>query len=440
MIGPGSHLTLKGTNINVGLAGSAVLDIQGGTLDLPSGTTLAPGSLGRLVQVGGLIDPPSVIDASGGSFGGGGTAEASSTILNSSLATVSGGAETLLAPLITSSDSINVAGVWSIKNSGTLVLDVNTVDNSQTIQFADLTGVLTIGQQITLDGSQTPVPIAASALSGFAAPIVGFKTGDKITFNGLNVASDGVSGNVVTLFDSGHTSLGSLTFQTGKGGADNTGAAAAATQITQGITCFAEGTRIETTDGPRAGEDLAVGDQVVLADGGSEPVVWIGQRAVNCAAHPTPEAVWPVRVAADAFGENVPVRDLYLSPGHAIYVNDVLVPVKLLINGTSIAQVKRDRERYFHVELPHHAVILAEGLTVESYLDTGDRANFHHETGTIRLHPDFTPRLTSETARRWEVHGAAPLVTTGEKLAQARRIVMNNARRQRHGSVFSQAG
>ena len=103
---------------------------------------------------------------------------------------MSGGAETLLAPLITSSDPVNVAGVWSIKSGGTLVLDVNTFDNSQTIQFGDLTGVLTIGQQVTLDATQTPQPIAASALSGFAAPIVGYKAGDKITFTGLSVASD----------------------------------------------------------------------------------------------------------------------------------------------------------------------------------------------------------------------------------------------------------
>ena len=79
-----------------------------------------------------------------------------------------------------------------------------------------------------------------------------------------------------------------------------------------------EGTRIETADGPQAVETLAVGHRPVLAGGGRAPVVWIGQRAVNCAAHPKPEAVWPVRVQAGAFGENVPVRDLYLSPGHAM--------------------------------------------------------------------------------------------------------------------------
>jgi hypothetical protein len=168
-------------------------------------------------------------------------------------------------------------------------------------------------------------------------------------------------------------------------------------------------------------EDLRVGDYVAMAeDGGGEPVVWIGQRAVNCADHPRPEAVWPVRVRAGAFGLNGPVRDLYLSPDHAVFVNDALVPVKLLINGTSIAQVRRDNVRYFHVELPRHAVILAEGLPVESYLDTGDRANFRDAANAIRLFPDFA---APETALLWETLGAAPLVMTGPALETARRMV-----------------
>jgi len=185
-------------------------------------------------------------------------------------------------------------------------------------------------------------------------------------------------------------------------------------------------------------EQLAAGDHAVTADGAREPIVWLGQRAVNCDAHPAPETVWPVRVRAGAFGENIPVRDLYLSPDHAVFVNSVLVPVKLLIDGDSIAQVKRDRVRYFHVELPRHAVILAEGLTVESYLDTGDRANFRRDGETIRLFADFAARLRPETALLWETLGAAPLVMAGERLEAARRTVMERAPAppRRSGSVL----
>ena len=71
------------------------------------------------------------------------------------------------------------------------------------------------------------------------------------------------------------------------------------------------------------------------------------------------------------------------------------------------------------MELPEHAVILAEGLTVERYLDVGERANF--DTGdTIRLVPDFSARLTPATASVWKMKGAAPLLTHGGKLRAVR--------------------
>ena len=96
-----------------------------------------------------------------------------------------------------------------------------------------------------------------------------------------------------------------------------------------------------------------------------------------------------------------------------MFVNGILVPVNLLTNGTSIVQVKRDRVTYYHVELPEHAVILAEGLTVESYLDVGDRVNFEQCGETIRLFPEFVRRVTPEAALVWETRGVAPLVMTG---------------------------
>jgi hypothetical protein len=130
-------------------------------------------------------------------------------------------------------------------------------------------------------------------------------------------------------------------------------------------------------------------------------------------------------VAKHAFGGNVPIRDLYLSPDHAVYVDGVLVPVRLLMNGTTIVQAKRKRVVYYHVELAEHDVVLAEGLTVESYLDVGDRGDFSG-AGTIRLHPEFAAG-TRETARVWETRGAARLVMAGEGLERARRYKSGQA-------------
>ena len=73
-----------------------------------------------------------------------------------------------------------------------------------------------------------------------------------------------------------------------------------------------------------------------------------------------------MRVAAGAFGPGRPHSDLWLSPDHAVYVEEVLIPVRYLVNGTTITQVPVERVTYHHLELAEHNVLLAEGLPAES--------------------------------------------------------------------------
>ena len=145
------------------------------------------------------------------------------------------------------------------------------------------------------------------------------------------------------------------------------------------------------------------------------PITWIGRREVDCARHPQPRKVWPVRVAAGAFGPGRPHSDLFLSPDHAVYVNDVLIPIRHLINASTIAQMPMDRVTYYHLELPQHDVLLAEGLPAESFLDLRDGSNYANRPGPTRLYPDFS-------ARMWEAFGCAPLIVTGPELAAARAL------------------
>jgi hypothetical protein len=155
------------------------------------------------------------------------------------------------------------------------------------------------------------------------------------------------------------------------------------------VPCFRAGTHIATVAGDVAVEALSVGDLVRTAAGGVRPITWIGHRAIDCARHTAPRLVWPVRVAAGAFAEAQPSRDLFLSPDHAVFVDDVLVPIRQLINGVSIVQVEVNAVTYFHVELDSHDVLLAEGLPAESYLDTGNRADFANGGVPMTLHPTF---------------------------------------------------
>jgi hypothetical protein len=313
-------------------------------------------------------------------------------------------------------------GEWQLSNGGTLVVNANTVDAGQVIVFEDNTDTLVIGQVVNggLAGISGQVPTVLAGAEnllqagGFQATIWGYEAGDQILFDNLAVTSDQiVNGNTLELLGAGGVDLGSLKFlsQFGNAPLDAPDMAAAAAQMA----CFAAGTLIETVDGKRAVETLAVGDEVVTLLGGPGRIVWVGSRAVDCARHPRPEAVWPVRIAAGAFGENVPARDLFVSPDHAVYVDNVLIPAKHLLNGTTIRQVPRRRVVYHHVELAEHNVVLAEGLPAETYLDTGDRAKFSG-TEVITLHPDFSVRVL-------EAMGCAPVVVTGPQLAAVRKRI-----------------
>jgi len=118
------------------------------------------------------------------------------------------------------------------------------------------------------------------------------------------------------------------------------------------------------------------------------PIVWIGRRKVDCLRHADPRGVWPIRVAAHAFGKGRPVRDLYLSPEHAVFSHGVLIPVRELVNGRSIVQMFPAQVEYWHIELDAHDVLLAERLAAESYLENGARCDFDNHDA-LTLHPMF---------------------------------------------------
>ncbi len=236
---------------------------------------------------------------------------------------------------------------------------------------------------ITILGGQPLHFIATSVFSDTAGEV------RQTTINGNEAIEGDVNGDGVADFQIGiFTTAGPVVFQ-------------ASDFAFTSPACFRIGTRILTEKGEIAVENLTAGDRVVTAAGTFRPVRWIGHRRIDCRSHPRPKAVWPIRIRTGAFGDNIPYRELFLSPDHAVFVEGVLIPIKLLMNGGSIAPVPVDAVTYFHVELDSHDVLLAEGLTAESYLDTGNRSLFANGDGVMELYPLMT----------WHDNAAAPLAT-----------------------------
>ena len=307
--------------------------------------------------------------------------------------------------------NVDAGAKWSLTGANTLV-DQTTLTNNGTVTAAgalkvdDLlgsgrivtagsntittTGTVAAGQTVEL-GAGTNV-LALTAGSGFSGTIAGFGKGETISLTDVTdaVSAAIVGGNTLVVDRSGNPDLALILDP----GTDYTGAAftvgdGASDFITTDLACFAAGTRIETPDGPVAVESLAIGQPVLTASGRSVPVKWIGWRHLDLTRHPDPARIRPIRVEPGAITANVPSAPVVLSPEHAVAIGGKLIPIRLLANGATIRPDAACRTvTYDHVELDAHDVLLSEGMAVESYLDTGNRAMFENAPGPLLLHPD----------------------------------------------------
>ncbi len=142
--------------------------------------------------------------------------------------------------------------------------------------------------------------------------------------------------------------------------------------------CYAEGSMIDTPDGPRAVETLRPGDLVLTLVHGAQPIRWV------CSGDHPPEEVEvdcrPVLIAAGALGKDLPTHDLIVSPQHRILVGgggqlikyfdtEAFAPAKALTKLAGIRHMKgKANIRWIHFACDRHEVITANGCLSESLL------------------------------------------------------------------------
>ena len=242
---------------------------------------------------------------------------------------------------------------------------------------------------VTFTGSGGELMIDSTAMP--TAVISGFAPGDSIKLAAVayDSATDSVgvlSAGVVTVTADGATYdlniagayVGETNFVIGDG-----------LLLTEAALCFCLGTRIATPLGNITVESLKIGDLVQTLRHGAQPIKWIGRRAYAGRFIEGNHLALPVRIRRHAIAFNIPSRDLFVSPGHAICEGGVLIPAWRLINGVSITQAAHiESVEYFHIELENHAIIFAENCPVESYLDVSCRQLFHNAAEFYALYPE----------------------------------------------------
>ncbi|MGO9361317.1 MAG: Hint domain-containing protein [Xanthobacteraceae bacterium] len=144
--------------------------------------------------------------------------------------------------------------------------------------------------------------------------------------------------------------------------------------------CFLRGTKIQAVQGERNVEDLVIGDLLPTVFGGARPVQWIARyrRTKADRSKPWVKQAQPIRIMRSALAPNVPHADLYVTDGHSLLVDGVLVTAASLINGTTIARYAADEHEeleFFQVKLETHDVIYAEGAPCETLLKVSETAS-----------------------------------------------------------------
>jgi hypothetical protein len=341
-----------------------------GTLEINSGAhaTLSGGvSLGTIVDsgvlavAGSLGSPVSL--ASGAQLIMGLGADLTGSITGAGAITLTTGAVGVLG----SNDTVgSVLDLGTLTAQGALSSTVNMGGNNA-------------GSTLALTGADVANGTLTTALTSFGSgDTLVLGAGDFPPYSTGDVLKESYANNQLTVTDQtkGLTEVMNLTLAAG----DNPVNLLFTVNGNEALValCFYPGTMIATPWGDVAVENLRAGNLVLTANG-AKPVRWLGQSQVST-RFADPLRALPIRIAAGALGEGLPVRDLLVSPDHALYLDGVLVHASALVGLPGITREHDVPETftYHHVELATHELLFAEGALAESFVDNAERMHFQN--------------------------------------------------------------
>ena len=267
--------------------------------------------------------------------------------------------------------------------------------------FPDTAEIAPFGK-VTVVTNYTTTPLPDDFYSANTGAVWNNGSERVILSDGSNSISAGYNGGALAGDEDFGNDVDGQSIQRSPDGTDNF------TVATPTPECFLTGTRILTASGYKLVEELQIGDKVQTAEGELVDVKWIGYQTIDPNALTIPLRGNPVLVKADALGNNLPARDLYLSPDHSLFIDGLLINAGALVNGVSIVQTEPTETFVYHsVELENHALLTVEGTLAESYMPHHeDRANYDNGSEYERLYPHGSnlmlwpmdyPRVSSKT-------------------------------------------
>lgn len=193
--------------------------------------------------------------------------------------------------------------------------------------------------------------------------------------------------------------------------------------------CFSPGTLVATRRGAVRVERLRAGDLVITNVDRVRPILRISRQRIDLTQHRFPQAVSPIRIAPHALADGLPQRPLYLSPDHAIFIDDMLIGLKSLVNGTTITQTDAGQCTYYHLDLIREECSRADEHPVETHLTTDYRQ-------VVVLHPDLRD-MEAQIGLRWPspVYDHEQIAVVVGRLRRQAKILSGAADRPKEGSI-----
>jgi hypothetical protein len=145
------------------------------------------------------------------------------------------------------------------------------------------------------------------------------------------------------------------------------------------FSAFAHGTLIATENGPVAIEDLEPGMQIQTMDETTQPLLWVGAMTLMPRSADNPDGGTLTRIMADSYGVGRPQADLMAGPGARLLLRRPgrfaipgeerpLTPVRNMADGMHAIEISPPRPvTVYHLCLPKHAIITANGIDAESF-------------------------------------------------------------------------